>query len=216
MLERVQATRLLARSMMLCVERPELGSSLGCTPARSGIAQEARAGRREGLVDRLVRVADAHPVAGRLPLGAAGAGQQPQDLFLEGAAVLRLVFQDVRPAASQARQVVGVGSRTSSASRIDRRSLRRRGKPGPLVALVDPSPSPAGGAARAAHPGSHAVGTVWLGDLGLPDEHAPCRSPGAASAPGEPSRACGPPYRRRGRRRRHKVAFTRLRRPPGG
>ena len=65
------------------------------------IAQVARTGRREGLVNRLVGVADARPVALR-------AGQQAQDALLQPAAVLGLVLENPGPAPLQPRQVVRV------------------------------------------------------------------------------------------------------------
>ena len=58
------------------------------------LAQEPGVGRGEGLVDRLVGVADAHPVA-------AGPGQEPQYLLLQPAAILSLVLQDVGPLIAQ-------------------------------------------------------------------------------------------------------------------
>ncbi len=71
------------------------------------VTEKVRVGGGKSLIDGLVGIADAHPVApspsarGRR---AVRTGQQAQDLFLEFAAVLCLVFQDKRPAVAQASQ----------------------------------------------------------------------------------------------------------------
>jgi len=57
-------------------------------------AQQVRIGGGEGLVDGLIGIPDAHPVA-------ALAGQQAQNIFLQSAGILGLIFQDVRPAVAQ-------------------------------------------------------------------------------------------------------------------
>ena len=65
------------------------------------VTQELGAGCGEGLVDGLVGVADAHPVA-------VGSDQQPQDFLLQPAAILRLVLQYEGPAIAQPLQVLRV------------------------------------------------------------------------------------------------------------
>ena len=85
---------------MLRVLRPELGSSRPSTPSdRDELAQVLGVGGGEGFENRLIGIADAHPVAA-LPR------QRPQDLFLQPRAVLRLILQDVDPLALQRSQII--------------------------------------------------------------------------------------------------------------
>ena len=88
--------------MMRRLDRPEYDNrDFDHTGFEQEIVEEADARRGEGGVDRLIGIAHAHPVA--------FLGQQAQNLFLQETGVLRLVFEDVRPAGAQAIEQVLIG-----------------------------------------------------------------------------------------------------------
>ena len=88
--------------MMRRFDRPEYTIGTSTTPGSSEeLIQEADARRGEGGVDRLIGIAHAHPVA--------FLGEQAQDLFLQETGILRLVFEDVRPAGAQPIEQVLIG-----------------------------------------------------------------------------------------------------------
>ena len=94
-------------------------------------AQILRVGSGKGLINRLVGIAHPHPVTAR-------SGEQPEDLFLEQAAILRLILQDVRPTITQALeqpliQLEGIQGQPDQVIEIHRSAIDQRS----LVIAVD-------------------------------------------------------------------------------